>query len=162
MSTKLEMIEMLRERTHVTYEEAKEALDKCDDDVVEALIYLERNQKMRMDPEKTNNNGYGIIRWIKGIIRKGNRTKLAVTKNEKSTLKIPFTLLVLVTLMAPHLTVIAFLIALFTEHRFEIIKENGENVGIKKAFDDAVTSVSKVGKEVVVQDREAEENRIKL
>jgi hypothetical protein len=158
MSTKLEMIEMLRERAHVTYEEAKEALDKCNDDVVEALVYLERNHKAKVEPEKRHKNGYAFIRWIKGIIRKGNRTKLAITKNEKSTLRIPLTLLILVTIIAPHLTVIAFIIALFTEHRFEIIKENGENVEIKKAFEEAVSSVNNVGKEVVVQEKESEDS----
>lgn len=159
MSTKLEMIEMLRERTHVSYEEANEALERCNGDVVEALVYLERNQKMGTEPEKKNKNGYGIIRWIKGIIRKGNRTKLALIKNEKTTHRIPLTLLVLAAVVAPHLTVIAFLIALFTEHRFHIIKENGENVEIKKAFDEAVNSVNNVTKEVVVQN---EENRTEL
>lgn len=162
MSTKLEMIEILRERAHVTYEEAKEALDKCNDDVVEALVYLERNHKTETESEKKHKNGYAFVRWIKGIIRKGNRTKLSIIKNGKATLRIPLTLLLLVTIIAPHLTVLAFIIALFTEHRFEIIKENGENVEIKKAFNDAVTSVNNVGKAVDVQEKGSEDSVIKL
>lgn len=162
MSTRLEVIEMLRERAHVSYEEAREALERCNGDVVEALIYLERNQKIRTESENKHKNGYAIIRWIKGIIRKGNRTKLATVKNGRTTLRIPLTLLVLVTVIAPHLTVIAFLIALFTEHRFQIIKENGENMELRKVFDDVVTSVNNTGRESSEQDNVYEDNRIKL
>jgi hypothetical protein len=162
MSTKLEMIEMLRKRINVSFEEANEALERCNGDVLAALIYLEKNQKINAEQEKKHNNGYAIIRWFKDIIRKGNRTKLAIIKDAKVKHSVPLTLLVLVTVIAPHLTVIAFLIALFTEHRFEIIKANGETMEIKKAFDEVVTSVNKAGKEVVVQDNVAEDNTIKL
>lgn len=162
MSTRLEVIEMLRERAHVSYEEAREALERCNGDVVEALIYLERNQKIRTESENKHKNGYSIIRWIKGIIRKGNRTKLATVKNQRTTLRIPLTLLVLVTVIAPHLTVIAFLIALFTEHRFQIIKENGENMELRRVFDDVATSVNNAGRESSEQDNIYDDNRIKL
>lgn len=135
MSVKLESVEMLRERTGATYEEAKEALEKCNEDMVEALIYLERNKKIRVVPEMKSKKGCSIIRWIKSIIKKGNRTKLDVTKNEKSIVRIPLTLLFLITVFAPHLTVIAFVIALFTEHRFHLIKETDDSVELQKMLD---------------------------
>jgi len=40
--TELEKVEKLRERANVTYEEAKDALDKAGGDLLDALIYLER------------------------------------------------------------------------------------------------------------------------
>jgi hypothetical protein len=97
--------------------------------------------KVNACPGADHKNGYRFIRWIKGIIRKGNRTKLTLVKDQKVALRIPLTFLIIVTAVAPHLTLIAFIIALFTEHRFEIIKENGEKVEVKKTFESAVPTV---------------------
>jgi hypothetical protein len=135
MSVNLESVEMLRERTGATYEEAKEALEKFNEDMVEALIYLERNKKSNAAPEPKCKKGRSFVRWIKSIIKKGNRTKLDVSKNGNSTMRIPLTLLALVIALAPELSVIAFVIALFTEHRLQIIKENGKSVELQKMFD---------------------------
>jgi len=49
MSVNLEQIEALRERANVSYGEAKEALEVCDGDLVEALIYLEKNNKIKSE-----------------------------------------------------------------------------------------------------------------
>ena len=38
----LEKVELVRERTHVSYERAREALEACDYDVLEAIIAIER------------------------------------------------------------------------------------------------------------------------
>ncbi|MDY5103377.1 MAG: UBA/TS-N domain protein, partial [Agathobacter sp.] len=37
-----EKVEKLKERANVTYEEAKQALEACDWDILEAMIYLEK------------------------------------------------------------------------------------------------------------------------
>ena len=42
METTLEKIDEVRKRANVSYGEAKEALESCNGDVVEALIYLEK------------------------------------------------------------------------------------------------------------------------
>lgn len=39
---KLEKVELIREKTGVTYDDAKVALDACNDDVLDAIIWLER------------------------------------------------------------------------------------------------------------------------
>jgi hypothetical protein len=135
MSVNLESIDMLRERTGATYEEAKEALENCNEDMVEALVYLERNKKIKAEPKAKCNRGRALIGWIKSVISKGNRTKLDVTKNEKSVVRIPLTILALIIVFAPHLSVIALIVALFTEHRFQVIKETGESVALQKMFD---------------------------
>lgn len=43
----LELVEKLRTHANVSYDDAKEALDACGDDILEALIYLERHGKVR-------------------------------------------------------------------------------------------------------------------
>lgn len=41
----IEQVEKLQQRANVSYEEAKEALEKCDGDILEALIMLEKEGK---------------------------------------------------------------------------------------------------------------------
>ena len=43
---RIEMIEQLKNKAMVTYEEAKEALEKCNWDLLNAIIYLERKGKV--------------------------------------------------------------------------------------------------------------------
>ena len=42
----LEQVEKLREKANVSFEEAKAALDACNDDLLEAIIYLERQGRV--------------------------------------------------------------------------------------------------------------------
>ena len=46
-----EKIEKLRERANVTYEEAKEALNAANGDLLDAMIYLERQGKVKAEKE---------------------------------------------------------------------------------------------------------------
>ena len=41
----LEKVDQVIERTYATYAEAKEALEACDGDVVNALIYIEKKRE---------------------------------------------------------------------------------------------------------------------
>ena len=42
---KLEKVEVIREKCGVSYEDAKAALDACDDNVLDAIIWLEKQGK---------------------------------------------------------------------------------------------------------------------
>ena len=44
---KLEKVEKLREKTGVSYEDAKNALEACDYDLLDAIIYLEKLDKVK-------------------------------------------------------------------------------------------------------------------
>ena len=59
-----EMIEVLMGKANVSREEAEEALEKCNDDVLDAIVYLERIQ------EKLENllTVYFILMNIKKLI----------------------------------------------------------------------------------------------
>ena len=50
---KLEKVEKLREKTGVTYEDAKAALVACDYDLLDAIVYLEKLGKIK-SPENTS------------------------------------------------------------------------------------------------------------
>lgn len=124
MSVKLENIDELRRRANVSYEVAKEALESCNDDLLEALIYLEKRNKV--NSEQPVEKKCSFWQGVKNLIRKGNNTKLIVSKKGNTILSLPVTAAVIITLIAPYLTVIALLIALFTAHRIRFEGKDGE------------------------------------
>ena len=101
-----EMIKKLIKKAHVTYEEAQEVLEKCNWDILDAIIYLERSGKVenndtttiievkeeyqkKDDNTKKNHENYGGIgeiigRIFKGlgkIIAKGNKIYFEIKKD---------------------------------------------------------------------------------
>lgn len=48
----LEKVEKLRARANVTYEEAKEALEASNWDLLDAMVYLENPERPRVRPGK--------------------------------------------------------------------------------------------------------------
>ena len=49
MEVTLEKIDMIKERTKVSYKEAKEALEKCNGNIVDALIYIENEKRKKKE-----------------------------------------------------------------------------------------------------------------
>jgi len=121
MKDRLEKIDLIKERANVTYQEAKEALEKNDYDVLETLIDLERQSKLKdekkagekseskketkTDEKKTAPSEDGISQSIKGFFKKSMRSSFILKdKNKEQVLKLPlfvfftlpFSLLVLI------------------------------------------------------------------
>ena len=53
-----EKVEKLRQRANVSYEEAKEALDKSQGDLLDAMIYLEGQGKISADEQTSRSTTY--------------------------------------------------------------------------------------------------------
>lgn len=132
MSISLEQIEALRGRAHVSYEEAKEALERCNGDIVEALIYLEKSNKIR--EEKIDSKSCGLWEKFKSLIRRGNRTKFIIKKKEQVILSIPVTLAVILVLISHVFAAIGLILALVTGHSFKLEGKPGENAEINKTL----------------------------
>lgn len=87
MEIDLEKIDIVRERTKVTYAEAKDALEKSDGNVVDAIIYLEGKQKNVFD--SVSDAGNDFVDAIKKIVKKGNVNRIRIKKDGKVLLDIP-------------------------------------------------------------------------
>jgi DNA-binding Lrp family transcriptional regulator len=148
MSINLEQIEALRERANVSYAEAKEALEMCNGDLVEALIYLEKSNKVKS--EKCNVNSVGIWEMIKKLVRKGNSTRFVIKKNEREVLSMPVTVAVIAAIVATPLVVIGLVLAIVTSHRFRFESKNGEGMEINKTLD-KVSEVVDSAKQKIVE-----------
>ena len=77
----LEKIDIIRERTDATYADAKEALEFCEGNVVDALINIEEKQKNEKNQVYATKEEF--LNWIKEIIKKGNVTRIKIKKDEK-------------------------------------------------------------------------------
>lgn len=121
MSDRLEQIDELRKRANVSYEDAKDALERCNGDMVEALIYLEKQNKLKA------NQCSSFFDKVKHIIKKGNNTLMVFKKRKRVVVSLPVTIAVLITLFAPYITFISIILALVTGHRIKFEGREGQN-----------------------------------
>lgn len=129
MDNLLEKVDTVVARTNVTFAEAKEALDKNDGDVVEAIIYIENNEVSWS--EDVSHKGEEMVDKLKKILKKGNITKITVKKDEEVILNIPVTAVAVGAIMSLPLTFIGLGSALISKCTIEVLKEDGEVIKIK-------------------------------
>ncbi|MCR5557296.1 MAG: DUF4342 domain-containing protein [Butyrivibrio sp.] len=122
MEITLEAVDQVRERTGVSYSEAKEALEKSNGNVVDAIVALEEASKPE---EKTN----AIVEKLKKAFKDGNVTKIQMKKDDKVILSIPVNVGlvggVVGASLAPWAIIPAALAAYGFDCKFELIKDDG-------------------------------------
>ncbi|NLJ79569.1 MAG: DUF4342 domain-containing protein [Firmicutes bacterium] len=146
---KLEKIEKLRERAQVSYEEAREACEWAEGDLLEALIYLEKQGKVQPPPgggyhsserrgddeeqsqrekeaDKAGSNSVKealekIWKFCAQMIKKGNNTSFEVLKNREHMASFPVTVLVLLLIFAPWVTLPLMIIGLFFGFHYQFV-----------------------------------------
>jgi hypothetical protein len=135
MNVNLEQIDMLRQRANVSYEEAKDAMERCGGDMVEALIYLEKQNRVRGGNFNNTNTVDGFVDTMKKLFRQGMETRFVIKKEENNVINVPVNAVLLTTVIVPPVTIIGGLAALFTNHKMRIEKPDGSDSDINKSFD---------------------------
>lgn len=159
MKVTLEQIDLLRKRANVSYEDAKEALERYEGDIVEALVYLEKEDKIKS--KKKNECKNDFMSKLRNIIKKGNETKLII-KNDKSTvLNIPITLAIIVTIIGTPFVIIGLIVALLTKHKISIEKIDGKNYEVNKVFDKMSSAVNDMASDCQSNESEAKDTKEK-
>lgn len=146
----LEKIDIIRERTGVTYTEAKEALEACSGNVVDALIYIEQNKKTAMNNIYTTKDEF--LDWLKDLVNKGNINRIRIKKDEKIIVDIPVNAGIAATLTAliwPPLIAIGILTAVVTKVTIEITKDDGTVEVVNKIIKTGVKDTMQDMKETV-------------
>ncbi|MBR0130537.1 MAG: DUF4342 domain-containing protein [Firmicutes bacterium] len=143
MEISLEKIELVKDRTGVSYKEAKEALEKCDANVVEAIIMIEDGINGQ---GVTRNKTDELVDQVKEVVRKGNVSKICIKKGDDVVLNLPVTIGILGTVIFPWAALVGAVAALGTKCSIEIIKEDGSAVNVSEKANSAIdTAVSKGG-----------------
>ena len=120
--TNYEMVELLRQKANVSYEEAKAALEAADWDLLDAIVLLEREGKVpendarfstkaeekAEEPKKKKERDGAFrdgARTVGGIFRRmlnyGNRNYIVASRDGKEVVSLPLTAFVLLLLIPP-------------------------------------------------------------
>jgi hypothetical protein len=123
----LAKIDVVRERTGVGYEKAREALRQAGGDVVGALVYLEKHEKKQWWVVYSED----LVSKIRELVAAGNVRTVRLKHNDKTVLEIPLTAGVASTaaalVIAPYLTLAALIAGWYTKWRLEIEKRDQRN-----------------------------------
>lgn len=89
MSMDLSRIDVIRERTGVSYAEARRMLAESNGDVVEALVHWERADNAWQ--EKLHVHGSELVDKVKEILHEGNVNRVVIKQDERTIFEIPVT-----------------------------------------------------------------------
>lgn len=173
MEIKLEQVDQVRQRTGVSYSKAKEALEKTDGNVLDAIILIEEEGKMFFDDINQECGDYSTQKsetidelkiWLKDLINKGNVTRIKVKKDDEVIVDIPVNAGIaagIIAVVIPPLLAVLLVAAVVTKVTIEITKEDGTvevvNKYVSKAVNDAkdmATDISGKVKEKIVDIKE--------
>lgn len=151
MEITLEKIELVKDRTGVSYKEAKEALESTDGSVVDAIIAIEESIDIKAK-SKLGEQSAVIVEKIKNAIRKGNVSKIIVRKGDEVMLNLPVSVSIIGSVLAPWAAVAGIIAVFGTKCTIELVKDNGDVVDISEiatdTFEDVVEKGSVIADEV--------------
>ena len=180
----LEKVEKLRQRANVSYEEARDALQLCDGDLLDAMVYLERMGQAKAPeqatfstsakdkasyenvPEvverhqETDDPSFGeqLGRALKIGFRKSMDNSLVVTHRNREVFRIPI-LLFIVILLFGHIPVLIIMgISLFCDVRYSF-EGKDDLSSINNVMDKAGSKASQWVEEAKSEERNTEKAR---
>lgn len=136
----LGMIDQVRERVNVSFKEAKDALEATGGDPLEAIIMLE-SKKGKGIGDNVTEMGNEILDTLKGLIKKGNLTRITLEKEGKSAVDIPIVAGALGAVFFTPATVAAILASLVAGYQLKIVKDDGSVIDIKDMTEDTIQTV---------------------
>ena len=142
-----EKVDQLRERANVSYEEAKDALDKANGDILDAMILLEREGKTRQQGSESYNTAYTAEQQnaqaqysagydqnaqrnagpadgrtfgdkVKALFHKSTVNYVAIDRKGERIMRIPILAAILIVLFAWYAAIIAVIVSLFLECKY--------------------------------------------
>lgn len=123
----LEKVDIIRQRTGLSYAESKQLLEKNGGNVVDALIDYEGSQKtFKQNVTETSND---IIEAIKRIIEKGNVTRVKVKRDNRTIVDIPVNAAVIaggIGMFYPVLLGLGAVTAIASKITIEIVRPDGK------------------------------------
>lgn len=172
-----DLVEKLRDRANVSYEEARTALDACNGDLLDALIYLEKQGKVSappsggayssksepqheetvfkaLPPRRDHGDDFRrhvnrFFRWCGDVINKGNTNYFEVWRGNQKILSIPVTVLVLLLIFAFWITLPLMIIGLFLSCRYVFRGSDIESINMNGIMDSAADAAEGLKSEVM-------------
>jgi hypothetical protein len=136
MDEKMDIIDEIVKRTDATYKEAKEAYEKSDEDLLNAIIYLEekKGKKTRSDDD--------VLEELKKLVKEVNASKIIVKKDEETIINLPITAGAIGLVLAPLLSIGGLTVAMLSKYEVIIIAKDGTKYNLNKKFEDSIKKYS--------------------
>ena len=147
MEITLEKIELVKDRTGVTYAEAKEALEAAEGSVVDAIIAIEETVNSGQKGRGFGKKGEALFDSIKKLIKKGNVARIQVKRDGELVLNVPVKAGIVGAVIAPIASVIGVVAAFGFKCTIEVIKEDGTIIDVSDAVTDAMGTVAEKSSE---------------
>lgn len=144
----LEKIDQVVERTGVRYEEAKNALENCNGDVLEAIIYLEKNAQQKQEGGSKRITVSDIMDTLKEFIHRGHVSRIIIRNEDSVLLNIPVTVGAVGLILAPVTSVLGLGAAVFTNLNVSIKDHNGRIIDINKITSERLDQLKRKGAQV--------------
>ena len=148
MEITLEKIELVKDRTGVSYKEAKEALEAADGSVVDAIIAIEETVNISTG-SKAGEFANETVEKVKELVKKGNITKISVKKDDETIVNIPVNIGLIGTIVAPWGILAAAIAAFGFKCKIELIKDDGTVVDVSRKAENLANDVKEKGSVVV-------------
>lgn len=181
----LEQVEKLRERANVTYDEAKAALEATGDNLLEALIYLEKQGKVappenggfyssRQEKASAQQDGgadggnasrgesFGQLmrrlwNWLRKLLRAGNTNLFEVWQGGGVLLSVPVTILILLLICGFWVVIPLLLIGLFCGCKYRFRGRDIEKTAVNGVMESAARAADHIKQEVIRPDENTDE-----
>ena len=127
MDINLEKIELVKDRTGSTYAEAKEALEKAEGSVVDAIIDIEEKMNKNYDAVDGGSlKDSPVFAKVKEIVDKGNVTRIIIRKGDKVIVNFPLTAGVIGAVLVPWGAIFGIVAALGAQCDIEFVDDKAE------------------------------------
>ena len=144
MEITLEKIELVKDRTGVSYKEAKEALEAAEGSVVDAIIAIEESIGEKTKG-KVSESGHKVVEKIKELVKKGNVSKIVIKKDGDIVLNLPVNIGIVGTVIAPWAMILGVLAAFGTKCDIELVKEDGTIIDVSEMANETIDEVVEKG-----------------
>ncbi|MDO4544786.1 MAG: DUF4342 domain-containing protein [Bacillota bacterium] len=154
MEITLEKIELVKDRTGVTYAEAKAALEEAEGSVVDAIIAIEETINAGEKGRGFGKKGEALFESLKELVKKGNVSKIQVKREGELILNVPVNAGIIGVVIAPLASVVAVVAAFGFKCTIEVIKDDGTIIDVSDAVTDAMGTVAEKSSTVASEMKE--------
>jgi len=173
---RIEMVEKLRERVGVSYEDAKTALEESEWDLLDAVVGLEKQGKVggsaystkqekserkaeqasKADKKKKGEGFEKCMAFAGRMIHKGNTNSLQVMRGEEKKFSLPLTAVVLLLAFLAYVIVPLLIVSLFFGYSYKFA---GPELG-RESINNAMQKASRAAENVKTEFKETHESTL--
>ena len=165
-----EMINTLVRKANINVEEAQEVLEKCNWDLLDAIVYLERRGKVEnnevtaltvvevkeeKEDKKKQDEKYGgigeivgrMFRFIGKFIKKSNKNFFEIRKDKEKPIRISLTISILFLIFLSVPTIVLLIVGLFCGYKYSISGPDFNYDGVNNIFEEVSKSANHIKKD---------------